>query len=175
MITDKILPAHIIRLYIWALLQQEGVLETISVGGVELVPIIPIEDEPKVADSGKPYAIYGYAENESRQLEQIREGVLSLRVIAPKFSQVGHITNTVSRAFESSDVATEAVNIFSSDFSSQSLEGIRFTHLKTIHVEGGEPADSEAGPVDAMVTIAFRYINFLPTPVLNTNRNKLWS
>lgn len=180
MITNKILPAHILRLYVWAVLDQETSMETIPVtmsngATAQLIPVLPIEDEPKVANSGKAYAIYGYAENDSRNLEQVREGVFSLRIIAPTFSQLGDISNAVARAFESSDVATEAVNNFSTDYTNSALVGIRFTHTKVTYVEGGEAGETEGGPMDGVVNIAYRYVNSLPIPVPNTARGGLWS
>lgn len=171
MITNKILPAHILRLYVWELLKVETSMDTIDT----LIPVLPIEDEPKVANSGKAYAIYGYAENESRTLDQIREGIFSLRVIAPTFAQLGQILNTVSLAFESPDIATEVVNKYSSQYQNDLLEGIRFTHVKTTYIEGGEAGESEGGPMDGVVNLAYRYVNHLPTPIPQVARGGLWS
>lgn len=170
MITNKILPSHILRLYVWEVLKQEGAMQEVN----GLIPILPVEDEPKVADSQMAYAIYGYSENDA-PFEQIREGVFSLRVIAPKFAQLGHIINTVARAFESSDISTEAVNRYSSKFPNGALEGIRFTRTKTTYIEGGEAGESEGGPMDGVVNITYRYINRLEIPVVNSAKGGLWS
>jgi hypothetical protein len=181
MITKKIIPAHILRLYIWELLIQEINMQKVAgkdplTGATfSLVPIIPVEDEPKIADSDKPYAIYGYAENESRNLEQIKEGVFSLRVIAPTFSELTHIINTVALAFESSDISTEAVNRYSSKYTGEALLGLRFTYTKATYVEGGEAAETEGGPMDGVVNITYRYINNLPNPFLNSAKGGLWT
>ncbi len=170
MITNKILPAHILRLYVWELLRQEINMSKVN----DLIPILPIEDEPKVESANLPYAIYGYAENDSK-VDQIHEGVFSLRVNAPTFAQLGQITNTVALAFESSDIATEAVNRFSSQYSGGALLGIRFTFTKVTYIEGGEAAESEGGPVDGIVNVYYRYVNALPNPVVNAARGGLWS
>src|SRR6478672_2598133 len=123
MINDKVIAPHIIRLYVWALLQQQINLQKVG----ELVPIIPIEQEPKIATSGKIYAVYGYAENTSNSMDQIHEGIFSLRVCAPTSSELGQFISVVTRAFESTDIATEGLNRYSTQFPNNALEGIRFT------------------------------------------------
>jgi hypothetical protein len=171
MINSKLLPAHILRLYIWELIDQEGGMETIN----DLIPILPVEDEPKVADSHKAYAIYGYAENESRALEQIRDGIFSIRVVAPTYAQLGQILSTIGRGFESSDVATEAVNRYSTQYPNQALTGIRFLQAKTSYMEGGEAPETEGGPLNGVVNIAYRYVNNLTIPVPAVAAGGLWS
>src|SRR5689334_11734500 len=111
MISNKILAAHIIRLYVADLLMEQAGVEKIN----GLVPVVSVDDEPELSDSNMPYAIYGYAENETR-VEQIREGVFSLRIIAPTFAQLGRMSNVVALGFESTDIATESLNLFSTTF-----------------------------------------------------------
>lgn len=161
MISNKILPAHIIRLYLWDLLQQETGLKKVN----GLVPILPIEDEPKVADANETYAIYSYSENDTSDSEQIKEGIFALKVSAPTFSELGRLLNVVSLAFESSDIGTEVLNYYSTQYENQALHGIRFVHAKTAYVDGGDPADTEGGEIYGVVNIGYRYINSLPTPV----------
>jgi hypothetical protein len=176
MINNKIVPAHILRAYIWEVLKQ-----TPQDGGVSMTeintlnPILPIEDEPKVAGENKPYAIYGYAENNAYPLDQIREGVFSLRVMSPDFGTLTQIINTVGVAFESADIATEAVNRFSAQHMNGVFVGMRFTFLKTSYIEGGEAAQTEGGPVDGVVNITYKYINHLPIPIPVSAQGGLWT
>lgn len=168
MIDNKIVPAHILRLYIWEILKLNTSMTTVN----GLVPIVPIEDEPKLSDSGKAYIIYGYADSEANRNDHIRRGVFSARISAPTFAQIGQISNVIASAFESRDVATESVNLWSSQYPGGALIGIRFTELITTYVEGGEAPETEGGPVDAVVNISYRFITDLevnrPVP------NGLW-
>lgn len=175
MITNKILPAHILRLYVWEILDKDTSMDKVQTTRGLLVPIVPVEDEALLSNTDKPYAIYGYSESESRVIDQIREGVFSLRVNAPTYAELGQIINTVSRAFESCDVATEAVNNFSSDFPNEALIGLRFTYLKTSYVEGGEASEDEGGPMDGVVNVSYRYVNHLPIPIPDSAKGGLWS
>lgn len=171
MIDNKIIPSHIIRLYIWDIVQNRTTMETIN----GYVPIISIEDEPIIADARKPYIIYGYSEQESTRIEQIRRGAFVARIIAPDFGQLTQIINTIAAAFESTDIATEGLNTFASIYPDNRLVGIRFTKAKLGYLEGGEPPESEGGPVEGIVNISYEYISSLEIPVPASVKNSgLW-
>lgn len=171
MITDKIVPAYIIRLYLWEILRENEALELVS----GKVPIIPLEDEPELSDAGKPYAIYGYSENEAIGIDAIRRGTFAFRVIATTSGQLDRIQSIVGRAFEDCDIATEGLNRFSTQFGTGELVGIRFTYAKTSYVMSAEPSETEAGPVEGVITIAYSYINHLPIPIPDTATGGLWT
>jgi hypothetical protein len=171
MITNKIIAPYILRMYTWAVLDQETDMQLID----GLVPIIPIEDEQKLATSGQMYAVYGYAENTAARIDQIHEGIFSLRITAPTSSQLGQFINVVTRAFESPDVAVEGLNNFSSRYPNKALEGIRFTFAKTSYVEGGSAPDTEGGSMDGVVNVSYRYINRLAVPVPASAKGGLWT
>jgi hypothetical protein len=171
MITDAIVPAHILRLYVWQVLSEQEVLELIN----NKNPIIPLEDEPELSDAGKNYIIYGYSENDLSGVEYMRQGVVAFRVVAKNSNDLSRITNILAKAFESADIATEAVNIFSTQFDNDVLVGIRFANIKTAYIESMDPESSEGGPVQGTVTLSYRYFSQLPVPVPETVKNKgLW-
>lgn len=182
MITNKIIPAYIIRLFLWEVLSLNEALSKIDTPNGQLIPILPVEDEPRVADSKKAYIIYGYAESEAQRIEQERRGIFSARIWAPTFAQLVEITNLIASTFESSDFATEAVNRYSSNYAGGALVGIRFTHLKTTYIEGGEAAETEGGPVDGVVNISYNYVrsdkNASGLPLIripDTAKGGMWS
>lgn len=169
MISSKYLPSHILRLFTWEVLKTNTSMTVVN----NVVPMLPIDDEPKVADSGKSYIIYGYSETDGSGPEQIRSGVISFRVIAGTSNELGQIINVIASTFESRDVATEAVNRWSSSFSGGALKGIRFTEVFTTYVEGGEAADTEGGRVDGVVNVTYRYVtDYKPTLPISGG---LWS
>lgn len=155
---NRISAAHILRLYLWELLKREELLSEISYGTGKINPVIPIEDEPKVAGSGKSYVIYGWAENQAGDLREIRNGAFTVRVVAPTFSDVGEITTTISRAFELQDESAAHVNAWSSDFPGGAFIGIRFTFLDVTFVQSPEAPETEGGPASAVLNIQYRYI-----------------
>lgn len=158
-ISNKIMPAHILRLYIWDLFTNNTGLQKVN----GLVPIVPIEDEPQLADAGQTYFVYGFAESQSGPFHEIRRGIFSLRYSTQDFSTVGEITTTISRAFENPDDASKNVNAWSSyygdDAASDPFIGIRFTSLEVTYTEGGEPPDTEGGPIEGIINIGYNYIS----------------
>lgn len=168
-----ILPAHILAHYVWELLQNNLDMQTID----GLPPIAPIQDEMRLEGKGLPYLIYGYAENWSGGLREIRNGVFSLRITGSRsFAELGDITTVISRAFEEGDLSAANVNLFSSSFTvdgDKPFVGIRFTSLDTSYIEGGIPADDEGGPIEAVVSIDYRYITLQEVKVFNSAGN--WS
>jgi hypothetical protein len=170
MITDQIIPAYIIRLYLWQILLEAEALTLIN----GKIPVIPLEDEPELSDAGKSYIIYGYAENEATIVDEIRRGTFAARVIARNTNELDRIISIISRAFESPNIATEGLNRFSTAYANDALIGIRFTYAKTGHTEGFNASPAESGPVEGMLTITYRYINHLPTPVPEGISGGLW-
>jgi hypothetical protein len=171
MISNKVLPAHILRLYTWELMRAN--LDWTEIDN--LIPVVPLEMEPKLVDSGKSYLVYGWAEQSSGRTPEICRGTFSLRIIARSFGELGWIMNTIIRAFDHIDI-TDSLNDWSSDFSQQSLVGIRFTNLEVTYAEGGNAPTSEGGPTEGLVNIAYNYISHQPVKTYTkTHAGSGWS
>ena len=154
MINNKILHAHVLRVYTWELLKA-------NIGWTEvngMIPIVPLGDEPRLSDSGKSYIIYGYAEQAPGSTKEVRTGSLTYRIIARTFAELGEITNVITAGFEELDRSAHRVNLWSSNYSGGAFIGIRFGTLEVTYIEGGEPADQEGGPVDGLLNIEYSYI-----------------
>lgn len=164
MISNKILPSHIIAEYAWQILRDNNGMAPIN----GMVPMAPIDDEPNFSDSGMAYGIFAYAENESGQLDVERKGVFSLRLTCKTSGQLGAMLNTLSTAFGNRDIITERMNIWSSTMFTGQFVGIRFTELKTSYVEGGEPPDTEGEPVVGVISISYKYISQLEVSLPGT-------
>lgn len=157
MLNNRINAAHLLRLYAWELLSANGVLSIINANGKDWVPIIPIEDEPELRDSGKAYIIYGWSENEENGLHMIQRGNMSFRIIAEDSNQLSYITNVLTMGFRNEDETANSVNWWAS-LSDYDFKGLRFTWVKTILVESADPATAEGGQVEGSVMVGYRYI-----------------
>jgi hypothetical protein len=159
-VTNKILPAHILRLYAWDLLDHNTDLTTITNStGEQLIPIVPLGEEPELADSKQAYLVYGYVENPATVTKEIKRGTISFRIVARTFGQLGEITNVLARAFENQDRSAANVNLWSGAYPNGALHGIKFTTLDVTYVEGGDAATSEGGPVEGLVNVGYNYIS----------------
>lgn len=167
-VNNKIIAPYIIRLYMWELLQANGNLEKIR----DFIPIVPLNDEPDLSDSGKNYLIYGYSENYRGSLPEIRTGIFAVRVTANTYAELSGITNTISRAFETRDVAAANVNLWSSKYSSGQFVGIRFTDLDITYIENGDAALAEGGKSETTINISYNYIT---QQVVKTFNGTTWA
>jgi len=169
---DKVIPAHILRLYAWDVLQANGLLETIN----GLIPIIPLEDEPQVADAQMSYIIYGYGENNDARIPEIRRGSMVFRIKARRFGELGPINNALTRAFQGQDIPAARINQWKAKNSNAAaFANISFKTTESVYVEGGYPEDAEGGPLIGIVHITYSVTIQDPGFVLPTNANHpLW-
>ena len=174
-ISNRIQAANILRLYVWELLLAHGLLDKITVqteaGAVNLLPVIPIEDEPKVANSGKTYIIYGYGENLAGDLNVVKNGAFSLRIVSDSTTEIGEITTTISRALDDEDVSAQNVNSWSNEYMNGVFVGIRFTTLNVSYVSSPEPPDTEGGRGYGIMNVSYRYITHQKAKRYNADSN----
>jgi hypothetical protein len=152
--------SNILRLYAWEALKENiPTFTEITAEGKTYVPIVPVEDEPVLSMSGKPYIVYGFAENSEGNVH-IRRGTCSFRIQAGDTDELSYIITVLSRLFERQDESAANVNLWSSmnNYSGE-LIGIRFTWLDTTYIENADAARSEAGPVRGVINIGYRYVS----------------
>lgn len=152
----KIIPAHIIRLYAWDVLQHNTPLTLID----GIVPITALQDEPQIADAQKTYLVYGYSENSHPSLYEIVAGVVTFNIKARKFSEFGQITNALSRAFERCDISAAQMNQWAHVKSTElavPLDNIHFTMTEVIYMDSN-PEGSEGGPKTGMLSVSYECI-----------------
>lgn len=152
----KILPAHILRLYAWELLKNNTDIWSPDNLVNGLIPIVPVEDEPKLADAGRSYLIYGFSESPGGSLNEIRQGNIAFRISGRNFAEMGEIINILARGFENLDDSAEAINMWSS-LNALVSGNIRFTMTDVTYIENSPP-ETEGGPSDGVVNIAFEYV-----------------
>ena len=165
MLSNKIVAAHLLRLYAWEMLDANNAIEQITTKdrdtGEDIlwIPIIPVEDEPELRDSGKAYIIYGWSENEERGDDEVQRGNVAFRIIAEDTNQLSHITSVLARGMNEEDQTANSVNWWSTNYTGADLVGIRFTWIKTVLVESADPASEEGGQVEGNVMVGYRYVS----------------
>lgn len=153
----NVLPPHLLRLYVWALLDANDVLELVpGQNGKMLIPVAPVSDEPDLRNAGKAYIIYGFAENEYTRLPVVHTGTLSMRVIAPTFAELSAVIATLQMAFEIEDEAAGRVNEWTTD--QTALQGCAFTSICVTYIEAADANEQEGGPLEGLVNLRYNYI-----------------
>lgn len=157
MLSDKIVPAHIIAGYVWDAWQANSGVDSITLpDGKTLARLAPLQDEPMLADSGETYMIYGFSESEEGNLPQLRTGIVSFRIIGREFSELTQAVRLLTDLFEVGDDAAHSVNLWSS--MKAPMIGIRFTTISASYVESADAATTEGGRMETMVNLRYRYV-----------------
>ena len=161
MVTDRVHASHILRLYVWELVDanthMDLITATVNGKAAQLIPVVPLSDEPLLSSASprQTYIIYGFVENDTAFGVQ-RLGTLSLRIIAPDSVKLSEVVNVLSDTFEYEDLATVSINRWSSV--EPQFIGVRFTGIRTSYVEVGDPEIKEGGPVEGVVNLNYRYV-----------------
>ena len=146
-------PVYLLRAYIWNLLKNNTDM-TESDYPDNMVPIIPVSDDRKLAEHGKPYIVYGYAFDPTVAGRGIIErGSMSLAVISDDFAEIGRILNVLRTTFNREDEAAKDVNEFTSTV--PQFIGVRFGTLGVGFMEGPSPETTEGGRQSAVINIRF--------------------
>lgn len=158
----EVVPSSVLIDYIWGLLKfNVGMTEDHYDG---LVPIVPVAEEPELTEYNRPYLVYGYVENPSRDLYKYRAGQMTFVIYSVNYREINKIMQTMQVAFERWDEAALDVNRYSS--TRPEYHGIRFGSISIGHVEGGTPEandqdapTSEGGRQSGLVNIRYEYFS----------------
>lgn len=146
-------PVYLLRAYIWQVLKANTDMDESDYPN-NIVPIIPVSDDPKLAELDKPYIVYGYAFDPTvSERHFIERGSLSLAVISPDFQEIGRILNILRTTFNREDDAARDINAFTSR--SPAFVGVRFGTVGVGFVEGPSPEEVEGGRQSGLINIRF--------------------
>lgn len=168
---SEVTPSLVLRAYMWQLLKANTNMDELDYQSDEnpngLVPIVPVSEEPELTQFNKPYLVYGYAHNPSRDLYHYRSGSMTLVVYATTFREIGDILSLLQLVFERHDEAAENVNLWSSTI--EPFRGIRFGSIHMGLLESGTPEDNdqdteqtEGGRMSGLINIRYEYF-MVPT------------
>ena len=131
-------------------------------------PIIPVQQQPEIMQSGKAFIVYGSAIHQPGHLYQHKKEAVSYMVYAPTATEVNRIVNLLSDTFERQDVAAEDVNnwLVTEADGRGSHRGVYFTSIKTTMSQKAEdPSDEEAGYFAGLVLVEMNYTTDTPNIV----------
>lgn len=147
-------PVYLLRAYIWQLLKHNTDMDESDYDG--LTPIVPVSDEPKLQETGKPYLIYGYViQPTERGMNFCRHGSMTLGIYATDFSKLTQILRILHTAFDREDEAARDVNEFTSTI--PQFIGLRFGTISVGFGEGPQPEETEGGREYALINLQFEY------------------
>lgn len=150
--------------YLWALLRAEGVMTEgdyiVAEYALPLVPIVPIQDEPEMANQlgGKPYLVYDYYTHPAHATEWWRRrDELIFSIYCNDVNKIFEIANLMQDKFQAMDESAQALNKYmgpSNIFTFHKIELLGFETYK--------PAVSEGGRTIGEATVCYEYVRDLP-------------
>lgn len=141
------------------------------------IPILPVQEQPEVQTSDKPYLIYTYDVLSTGDLyqHQIENAIFS--IYSQSSAVVSATTKLMTRLFNKYDDTARDINRWlhttqgahnrslqayvtgnpDDDMWIDELRNFRFTTVNVAGVAGQQPAPGEGGRVDSLITIELNY------------------
>jgi len=150
----KITPSALVRAYVWQVLQTNLGWKTSDYGN--LVPIIPVSEEPEITQYNKPYIIYGYAEAPTYDNQHYtNRGSMTFLVYSTNISDINSVMNVLSTALGREDDSATDLNNFTSK--TDMFKGMRFGTVSLGFGEGAAPEETEGGRQSGLLNVRFTY------------------
>jgi len=157
-VTDEVLhPAFILVDYAWAILKENMPTVWNESKYDDLVPIVPLSEEPALEAFSGPHIVYGFADEGTGPLPQREGGSTTFAIYDDNFRRLTKTLNCLKVAFGREDDSATDINRFSTRFLNGAYLGVRFGHVRVAFTEGGTPEITEGGRQSALITISYDY------------------
>jgi hypothetical protein len=155
-----LVPAYVLRSYAWAVLQANDPETWDESKYGDLLPIVPVSEEPDIEQYAGPHIVYGYVESSTGDLVAQTTGSVTFVVYDQKFRRLTKTINILKEAFGRKDDTATDVNRFSGAYDPSNSEtypylGITFGTIYIAFIEGGAPEETEGGRQSAIVTVMY--------------------
>lgn len=173
--------AYALNSYTWKLLEANLGWTKVPVEGKgDIVPIVPIAQQPELLATGKPFIVYGNARHPADHLYQLVNESISYTIYAAgkiAATDVSKICNLLAETFARQDEAARDVNEWLVEEERGRIEAgispasrdVGFSSIKTIVSKGADPADEEGGYVAGLVMVEAKYVELSTAPEVQTN------
>lgn len=169
---------YIVRLFLWDLLTEHMPSTWAEVDELSDMPIIPTQEQPEEQTSGKPYIVYTYDYMSTSNLWQFQNETAYFRVISQSAATIAATTKLMIRVFNRLDDSARDINAWihsqgafaggglskyatgnsEYDVWIEEVKNFQFKYTRLAGVTGTQPAASEAGRVDSIISIELHYV-----------------
>lgn len=154
-------PIYLLRMYAWAVLKRNepGTWDESKYGN--LIPIVPLAEEPEIDEYDGPHIVYGYALSQLNSLPARKTGSMTFALYDQNFRRLTRTMTILQTAFERMDESATDVNKFTSNYTTgannRPFEGLSFGYISLGFTEGGTPEETEGARQSALLNIKFEY------------------
>ncbi len=162
MINPNMHPAYILVDYAWAVLSTNMPQIWDKSKYDDIIPIIPLSQEPELDKFDLPYIVYGFSDDMTGEHWARSGGAITFAIYDQNFRNLTTTLNVLRAALERQDETARDVNNFSTKFDPTGDEkfpylGIRFGTIELAFSEGGTPEETEGGSQSAVVNARYEY------------------
>lgn len=161
----EVAPVYVLRRYAWGVLKTNdpGTWDESKYGG--LVPIVPLNEEPELAEYDGPRIVYDYTHNETGTTYFRGRGTMTFAIRDHNFRRMTKTLNMLQAAFERHDESARDVNDFTEWLAQRDVNGnatgvdfdVSFGFIRVGFVESGTPEEEEGGMMVAIISITYDY------------------
>lgn len=150
--------------YIWKLLR-------VNLGWKQsdynMVPVVPVAQQPEVMMSGKPFLVYGSATAPPRHLYALRGESVSVIIYSTDVDEVTTVSRLLTDTFERQDEAASDVNSWLDKEQALQLaadptwvrRNISFGTISSALVQNAVPSEQEGGYYSALLILECKYVS----------------
>lgn len=193
--------SHIVRYYLWANLQayMADTWKPLERTGVAAIPILPAQEQPEAQTSGNPYMIYIYDTNGTSDFFHLQSETLSIRMFSQSPVTIAATGKLCTKLFNRYDDSAYDINMWivrglersdgtpylpHESFASfaaaynirpmwlDEVQNYRIKYTTVSGIQGAQPAESEFGRVDSIVSIDIHFVELddrLPLALVSDN------
>jgi hypothetical protein len=154
----NVAPVHVLIDYAYEVLAAgDPTWNKSNYGG--LIPIVPLNEEPELADFDGPKAIYEYTMSQRGTMYYRGQGTVTFAVRDYNFHRMGRALNILDNSLGREDESARDVNKFVQWLKTQrNIDfDVSFGHIRLNFIESGTGEVEENGPLTGVFSISFDY------------------
>lgn len=151
----EVSPVYALRFYAWQVLRTNmpEIWHESKYGG--LVPIVPLAEEPDLAEFSGPKIVYEYTLLDTGSVPYRGRGSMTMAIMDTNFRRLTHTLNVLEAAFRRLDASAEDINQYINETPLAGQIGFGYTQVG--FVDGGTPEATEGGNQIGVINIRYDY------------------
>ena len=131
-----------------------------------LIPIVPLNEEPELTEFSGPRAIYEYTMSQRGTTPYRGQGSVSFAVHDSNFRRLTRSLNVLDNYLGRMDESARDVNAFVDWLKTERNVDfdVSFGNIRLSFIESGTPETEEGGPMIGLINVTFDYFVEYPDP-----------
>lgn len=162
----RVHPVHALNRFLWYHISLNGIMQKIPYQGVQLTPLVPIEETPTLitaieAQSGMgsmPFIVYNWTKIDSGQMWFIEQHEIAYSIRSSDDDTMRQLINLFDDLFKKYDESAQAVNEYlQSSGQPASLLQWHFHSMNVSNLGGQMPVDTEDGMSESLISVRIMF------------------